>query len=222
MPESTDFLKQEQPSKPAVIVTRRVGVDQGDISQPEASVAPLELGKRVREIRLSQQLTLEEASRKTGLARSTLSKIENEQISPTFTAVTKLVNGLGIDIPQLFSPVKKTVSAGGRRDITRQGEGRLHPTRTYEHELLATELSGKKMIPYRTTVRARSFDEYREWVRHDGEEFLLVLHGSIELYTEYYQPVELFEGDSAYYDAQMGHALVSTSGDDAVILWVTA
>ncbi len=222
VPESTDFLKQEQQSKPAVVVTRRVGVDQKGGSQPEASVAPLELGKRVREIRLSQQLTLEEASQKTGLARSTLSKIENEQISPTFTAVTKLVNGLGIDIPQLFSPVKKTVSAGGRRDITRQGEGRLHPTSTYEHELLATELSGKKMIPYRTTVRARSFDEYGEWVRHDGEEFLLILHGSIELYTEYYQPVELFEGDSAYYDAEMGHALVSTSDDDAVILWVTA
>ncbi|MFK0569927.1 helix-turn-helix domain-containing protein [Endozoicomonas sp.] len=203
-------------------MTRRVGVDQGVVSQPEASVAPLELGKRVREIRLSQQLTLEEASQKTGLARSTLSKIENEQISPTFAAVTKLVNGLGIDLPQLFSPMPEKVTAGGRRDITRNGEGRIHPTSTYEHELLATELSGKKMIPYRTTVRARSFDEYREWVRHDGEEFLLVLRGSIELYTEYYQPVELFEGDSAYYDAEMGHALVSISEDDAVILWVTA
>ncbi len=54
-------------------------------------VEPLELGKRVREIRLSQNLTLEEASKLTGLARSTLSKIENEQISPTFTAVNKLV-----------------------------------------------------------------------------------------------------------------------------------
>ncbi len=108
MPESMEFLKQEQQSKPAVVITRRVGVNSEGISQPEASVAPLELGKRVREIRLSQQLTLEEASQRTGLARSTLSKIENEQISPTFAAVTKLVNGLGIDIPQLFSPVKKT------------------------------------------------------------------------------------------------------------------
>ena len=59
---STDFLKQEQQNKPAVLVTRRVGVDQEGGSQPEASVAPLELGKRVREIRLGQQLTLEEAS----------------------------------------------------------------------------------------------------------------------------------------------------------------
>lgn len=210
MSEQAHFLKRE---KQSVVITR---------SDREASVEPLQLGQRVREIRLSQKLTLEEASQKTGLARSTLSKIENEQISPTFTAVTKLVNGLGIDIPQLFTQPSEKKAASGRRAITRKGEGRLHPTTTYEHELLASELSGKKMVPYRTTVFARSFDDYQDWVRHEGEEFLLVLSGSIQLYTEYYQPVELSEGDSAYYDAEMGHALVSVSEEDAVILWVTA
>ena len=210
MTDQAHFLKRE---KQSVIVTR---------SHREAAVEPLQLGQRVREIRLSQNLTLEEASKKTGLARSTLSKIENEQISPTFAAVTKLVNGLGIDIPQLFTQPPEKKAASGRRDVTRKGQGKLHPTTTYEHELLATELSGKRMIPYRTTVFARSFDDYQDWVRHEGEEFLLVLNGRIELYTEFYQPVELAEGDSAYYDAEMGHVLISTSDEDAVILWVTA
>lgn len=189
----------------------------------DAVVEPLELGKRVREIRLSQNLTLEEASKLTGLARSTLSKIENEQISPTFTAVNKLVKGLGIDIPQLFtSPQKKAPGSGGRRDITRGGEGKPHPTPTYEHELLATQLTNKKMIPFKTTVRTHSWDDYGDWVRHDGEEFLYVLTGSIMFYTEFYEPIELFPGDSAYYDCEMGHALVSTSEEDAEVIWVTA
>ncbi|MEH6813903.1 MAG: helix-turn-helix transcriptional regulator, partial [Motiliproteus sp.] len=39
----------------------------------EANVEPMQLGKRVKQIRLSNNLTLEEASRRTGLARSTLS-----------------------------------------------------------------------------------------------------------------------------------------------------
>lgn len=189
----------------------------------ESMVEPLELGKRVREIRLSQNLTLEEASKLTGLARSTLSKIENEQISPTFTAVNKLVKGLGIDIPQLFTqPTKKAPGSGGRRDITRSGEGKPHPTPTYEHELLATQLTSKKMIPFKTTVRTHSWDEYEDWVRHDGEEFLYVLSGSIMFYSEFYEPIELNVGDSAYYDCEMGHALISTSEQDAEILWVTA
>lgn len=196
---------------------------QMTLTRAETTLSPMELGKRVREIRLSQNLTLEEASKLTGLARSTLSKIENEQISPTFVAVQKLVQGLGINIPQLFEqPDKQRNQASGRRDITRAGEGKPHPTPTYEHELLSYQLSRKKMLPYRTSVRARSFDEYGDWVRHDGEEFLYVLSGSLLFYTEFYEPVELSKGDSAYYDCDMGHALVSTSDADAVVLWVTA
>lgn len=211
MPDKPSFLKGEQQF---FTVSR---------DNAEAVVEPLELGKRVREIRLSQSLTLEEASKRTGLARSTLSKIENEQISPTFTAVNKLVKGLGIDIPQLFTqPKKKGPGSGGRRDITRSGEGKPHPTPTYEHELLATQLSSKKMIPFKTTVRTHSWDEYEDWVRHDGEEFLYVLTGSIMFYTEFYEPIELNAGDSAYYDCEMGHALVSISEKDAEVLWVTA
>jgi quercetin dioxygenase-like cupin family protein len=78
------------------------------------------------------------------------------------------------------------------------------------------------MVPFKTRVRARRFDEFKEWVRHDGEEFLLVLRGKVCFYSEFYEPVELAQGDSVYYDATMGHAVVSVSADDADILWVVA
>ena len=80
----------------------------------------------------------------------------------------------------------------------------------------------KAMLPYRARVRARSMDEFDGWVRHDGEEFLYVLTGVIKLYTEFYEPVEMRRGDSAYYDGSMGHNVVSVSEDDATILWVTS
>ncbi|GLS90325.1 transcriptional regulator [Psychromonas marina] len=184
-------------------------------------IAPIKLGERLKEIRKTLGLTLEEASQKTGLARSTLSKIENEQISPTFQAMQKLTTGLQIDIPQLFSAPKK-VTATGRRDITRNEEGKAHPTSTYEHELLAIQLTNKKMMPFKSKVRARDFSDYSAWIRHDGEEFLLVLSGEITFFSEFYEPVNLQQGDSVYYDANMGHMLISISDDDALILWVTA
>lgn len=217
MPDEPLFLKQgtaHEGETQAMRVARK--------SATEATLEPLQLGQRVRAIRLSQNLTLEEASKRTGLARSTLSKIENEQISPTFSAVNKLVHGLGIDIPQLFARPRTGASAGGRRDITRKGEGKPHPTPTYEHELLATQLTQKKMVPFRTRVHTRTFDEFSDWIRHEGEEFLYVLSGTLLFYTEFYEPVTLSEGDSAYYDCTMGHALVSTSEQDAEVLWVTA
>ena len=155
----------------------------------DQNIEPLRLGQRIKDIRSKLGITLEEASQRTGLARSTLSKIENEQISPTFQAMQKLAMGLQIDMPQLFEPPRKKV-ATGRRDLTKVGQGKPHPTPTYEHELLATELSNKKMMPFKSRVRARTFEEYNDWVRHDGEEFLMIISGDVMFYSEFYEPVD--------------------------------
>ncbi|MEO9652841.1 MAG: XRE family transcriptional regulator [Roseobacter sp.] len=182
---------------------------------------PLDLGVRVRELRKAQGWTLEQAASQAGLARSTLSKIENGQMSPTYDALKKLAVGLQISIPQLFTP-PQAEKINGRLSVTKSGQGSAHATVTYEHELLADTLSKKQMLPYRARVRARNMSEFDGWVRHDGEEFLYVLTGVIRLYTEFYEPIEMRRGDSAYYDAAMGHNVVSVSAEDASILWVTS
>ncbi|MHA6345793.1 helix-turn-helix domain-containing protein [Roseivivax sp. CAU 1761] len=195
----------------------RIARDAG----PEEVGEPLDLGARVRELRKARDWTLEQAARQAGLARSTLSKIENGQMSPTYDALKKLATGLEISVPQLFTPPKRD-KINGRMTVTREGQGVAQATATYEHQLLAETLTRKQMLPYRARVRARSLDEFDGWVRHDGEEFLYVLTGVIRLYTEFYEPVEMRRGDSAYYDATMGHNVVSVSEDDATILWVTS
>lgn len=204
----------DKPEIPSVLTIARAG-------QEKIQVESLNLGERVRNLRKAQNLTLEQAAQAAGLARSTLSKIENEQMSPTFEAVRKLASGLGISVPQLFTP-PRSEKVMARRAITRSGEGRAHPTATYEHEMFAGELRSKKMLPYRATVRTRSFEDFNGWVRHDGEEFLYVLSGVVRFFTEFYEPVDLKRGDTAYYDAAMGHNLISVSEDDAQILWVTS
>ncbi len=195
----------------------RIARENGD----EAQAEPLDLGPRVRELRKERSWTLEQAARQAGLARSTLSKIENGQMSPTYDALKKLAVGLDISVPQLFTPPQQE-KANGRMVVTRAGEGQGQPTATYEHDLLAPAFKNKKMLPYSARVRARRMEEFDGWVRHDGEEFLYVLTGVIQLYTEFYEPMELRRGDSAYYDATMGHNVLSISPEDATILWVTA
>jgi transcriptional regulator with XRE-family HTH domain len=186
-----------------------------------AAAAPLDLGERVRALRKAKGWTLEQAAGQAGLARSTLSKIENGQMSPTYDALKKLALGLSISVPQLFTPAAQA-QVSGRIVVTKSGEGQAHATATYEHELLAGALTKKQMLPYRATIRARDLAEFNGWVRHEGEEFLYVLTGVIRLYTEFYEPVDLRRGDSAYYDASMGHNVISLSEEDATILWVTS
>ncbi|SHE43284.1 transcriptional regulator, XRE family with cupin sensor [Ruegeria intermedia] len=195
----------------------RIARDNGTQSEPE----PVDLGARVRELRKARNWTLEQAANQAGLARSTLSKIENGQMSPTYDALKKLATGLEISVPQLFTPPERD-QVIGRMAVTRNGQGAAHATTTYEHELLAETLTKKQMLPYRARVRARSMDEFDGWVRHDGEEFLYVLTGVVRLYTEFYEPVEMRRGDSAYYDGSMGHNVISVSEEDATILWVTS
>ncbi len=205
-------MTQKDP-KQLIRIARASGLDE--------AAEPLDLGARVRELRKARDWTLEQAANQAGLARSTLSKIENGQMSPTYEALKKLAVGLEISIPQLFTPLQKE-QVNGRMVVTKSGEGVATATATYEHELLADTLTKKHMLPYRARVRARSMDEFDGWVRHDGEEFLYVLTGVIRLYTEFYEPMEMRRGDSAYYDAAMGHNVVSVSAEDANILWVTS
>ena len=195
----------------------RIARESGD----ETPAEPVNLGLRVRDLRKARGWTLEQAAAQAGLARSTLSKIENGQMSPTYEALKKLAEGLAISVPQLFTPPKR-LQVSGRMTVTKSGEGQGHATATYEHELLAGPLTRKQMLPYRTQIRARKFEEFDGWVRHDGEEFLYVLTGVVRLFTEFYAPVDLRRGDSAYYDASMGHNVISLSEEDATLLWVTS
>lgn len=179
----------------------------------------IELGKRIRELRRAREWTLEEVAAATGLAASTLSKIENDRMSPTFDVVQKLAHGFDIDITELFS-TPAPPRAGARRSVVRQGAGKLLDADVYSHQLLAAELTNKSILPFLTTIKARSVDEFDSWGSHEGEEFLYVLEGSVEFYTEHYEPVALEVGDGIYIDSMMRHACISTSPGDAKVLWI--
>ncbi|RQH09043.1 helix-turn-helix domain-containing protein [Paraburkholderia dinghuensis] len=189
------------------------------LNQPAGS-STADLGRRVRAARVAHDLTLDTASQLCGVSRSTLSKIENGIMSPTFDVLQKIVVGLKIDLGELFGSAPKQ-NAGGRRALTRRGAGQRHAYRGYEMELLATDLAHKAMLPFRIRITAHSLDAFDDWGRHEGEEFLYVISGSVCLYSELYAPTELEAGDSLYFDSRTGHAAISTSKEDAEVLWMS-
>jgi len=183
------------------------------------------LGERLRMIRTKLGLTLAAAAQMTGTGTSTLSKIENGQMSPTYDVLQKIVQGLQIDLVDLFD-AQQHVLPSGRRAITRAGAGSVHVTPQYKYEALGTELTHKKFFPLRATITARTSRlasaEAPDISSHAGEEFVYVLSGAIELHTDYYAPCRLEAGDSVYFDSGMRHALVSVSEQDAEILWIAS
>ncbi len=173
----------------------------------------------LRRLRREAGLTLQELGDRCGLASSTLSKIENGQMSPTYDTILRVAGGLGLDMAELFTGTAPS-DIGGRRTVTRRGQGVIRSTAQYSYEMLAAELSGKQFIPLLTTIEARSMSDFPSLVRHSGEEFFYVLSGQVTLHTEHYAATVLEIGDSCYFDSSMGHACVSSGDEPAQILWI--
>lgn len=178
------------------------------------------VGTRLREIRRDLDHTLAQISRMTGVSISNLSKIENNQISPSFDVMKRICDGLGIGIEDLVRSGEKHV-VSGRKTVTRGGEGDFFGTDQYAYRAHASEISRKAMVPLEITVRARSVDEFDHWSRHRGEEFVYVLSGAIEVHTEHYAPFRIDRGESAYFDSGMRHLYLSVSDEDAHVLSVS-
>lgn len=196
-----------------------------------APIEPLEqprpararLGRALRAIRNGLGISLAEVALRTGVSVSTLSKVENSQMSLTYDKLVQLSEGLEVDISAFFdtSPPAEAVGNGqvtARRSITRPGEEMLVETPNYDYRYLCTDLSQKAMVPILITIRARSMVRFSQLSRHSGEEFIYVLRGPIEVHTEHYAPARLNEGDAIYIDSTMAHASLAIGDTDALVI----
>jgi transcriptional regulator with XRE-family HTH domain len=171
-------------------------------------------GDAIRARRKKSAMTLKELSQRTGLAVSTLSKLEKGQMSLSYDKLLLLSKGLGVDMALLLQPnagpAASSVGGGGRRVVQRAGEGQVIETHSYHQVYLATELLNKQFTPLIGEAKIRTIEEFLrefgDWIRHPGEEFMLVLEGEIDFHTELYAPLHLKSGDSVYFDSDMGHA----------------
>src|SRR3546814_10294564 len=77
------------------------------------------------------------------------------------------------------------------------------------------------MMPFFTRIKAYQVAENEGWSHHEGEEFVYVLNGTIELHTEYYQPTVLSAGDCFYIDSRMRHRVINLGDTAADVIWVS-
>lgn len=187
------------------------------------SVPKVTLGSLMRDLRNRHGLTLKQMSTITGIPFSTLAKVEHDRLTLTFDKLQMVSERLNIRMADLFAEPDTAAPAiaNSRRSIATMTNALSVATANYDYHYLSPELRQKDMIPIVSRVKARSFAEFGDLVRHDGQEFLYVLSGRIVVYTEYYGPATLAAGESIYIDSRMGHAYVLSEGcDEALALCV--
>ncbi|KQU85859.1 hypothetical protein ASD12_31155 [Mesorhizobium sp. Root102] len=185
----------------------------GLYDQQKAPGKAFDLSARLRSLRKQHSITLEELARRSGLVRSTLSKMENGRMSPTFEVLLKLASGFGMELAELLKP-QAFPAPTGRFAVT---EGADADQIEYPNYILvphASNLKSKRMLPFISRMTARSLEEFDDWNRHETEDFMLVLSGQMIFYSDTYEPIVLNPGDSIYFDGRMGHACIS--GGDTI------
>ncbi len=194
---------------------------EGAAAAGTTDAAPSTLGDNLHRIRNRLGLSLGEVSQRSGLAHSSLWKVENHQMSLTYDKLVALTQGLGVDVAELFA-AQPARMAPGRRAVSRRGEGPSQGTKHGEYVYPCTELRDRRMTPMLTDLSCDSLEAFGDWSRHAGEEYVYVVKGPVVFASEFYAPLELQTGDSLYYDSGMGHAFLRAGVGEAQILSVVA
>ncbi len=178
-----------------------------------------DFGRRLRQLRSDRGWTLAEVAERSGLAISTLSKAERGIISLTYDRLSRLARGLDVDLAAFFNAEGQSFEPGSFA-VARKGEFKQQETQAYVYEMLFPDVWNKAMVPMMGSLKARELADFEDFVRHPGQEFLVVLEGRVTVFVEGRDPVHLSAGDCLYFDSAVGHLYASDGDRDARILVV--
>ena len=180
----------------------------------------LELSARIKSWRQARGMSQLDLAQKAGFARSTLSKIENGLLSPTFEILLKLAQGFDMPIADLLQPERQAPGMAGRLVVTR---GTEHAPLNYDNNRLfplAPQLRGRSFQSCVVEFTCDTLEAFGDWNRHATDDMLYVLSGTLEFHSEGYQPMQLSPGDSLHFDGAMPHACLKASDAPCRCLYI--
>jgi len=182
------------------------------------------LGQLVKAERQRREWTLRQMSERVGIPLSTLAKVEQDKLSLTYDKLQQMTARLGVTMAEFLAQDSAEpmppAAITARRSTTGTDNTVRVETSNYDYDYLCADLRDKRMVPILTRIRSRSLAEFGELIRHEGEEFLYVLEGCIEVHTQFYMPQTLQVGQGIYIDSTMGHAYVAKDCESALVLAV--
>ena len=175
-------------------------------------VKELQIGRKVRRLRQEQRLTLQQLAEATGLSKPLLSQIENDQVIPPLATLLRIAKALRVNLHHFFQEEGDSekcilVRAEERRPQPRRTAGGDPAAPPYSYHSLAVGKRQRNMEPFLVEFDARDWTE-EMLVSHQGEEFLFLLEGELELHYGD-KVMTMHPGDSVYYDSTEPHGYLA-------------
>jgi transcriptional regulator with XRE-family HTH domain len=180
----------------------------------------VQVGERVKRVREQRGLSLLDISQRTGMDMEILSDIEEGKVPPPLGSVIKLAKALEMKMGYFISGDEEkayTIVRRGDRKVVSRFDSRKGKHYGYEYESLAPHKKDRHMEPFLVTLQPAMTEEERS--THDGQEFIFVLRGKMEVRLG--EEIHVLEpGDSIYYDSTVPHLVKCHGGEATKILAV--
>jgi transcriptional regulator with XRE-family HTH domain len=177
----------------------------------------IDIGSKIKKMRLQKKMKLKDLARETGLSIGLISKVENNNTSPSLSTLIKLANLLGTDASFFLAEGENKDNAV----VCRKDDRKVWTSNDDKiiFELLNPSLRSKKMEV--VCAKIERFESPDEKYTHEGEEFGLILKGQVKVELENESHV-LNEGDSIYFKSTIPHAISCANSEPAEALWVNS
>lgn len=182
------------------------------------------VGLKIKGIRESKNLTIEEVSERSGLGVDQIKSIETDEFLPSLGPLIKIARALGVrlgtfldDNDHLGPAVCRAEEHSMGRAISFSNDA-TEARKNMVYHPLARQKAGRSMEPFLIDVQPNE-EKHFKLSAHEGEEFIYVMQGEIEIvYGK--ETYSLHEGDSIYYDSIVKHHVHGAPGKSAKILAV--
>ena len=171
------------------------------------------LGEKIKDLRLSCELTQEELADRCELTKGYISQLENDLTSPSITTLIDILSALGTDLKEFFS--------GGEEEekiVFSKNEFVEKVTEGYTLNWLVPNAQKNEMEPIHIKLNPNSASD--EDFPHEGEEFGFVIKGEIILVLGK-RKVKVKKGESFYFTAKKVHQILNKSTSPAEFVWVS-
>jgi transcriptional regulator with XRE-family HTH domain len=188
--------------------------------RPRQTDAHEALADRIRRWRDARSWNQQELADRSGFARSTLSKIENGLLSPTFEILLKISKGFGCDLADLVRQDGPALT--GRMVVERGTPGAPVQDVNSRFWPLGPQIKGRDFQAMIVEFTQDDLAGFGPWNRHDTDDMLHVLSGELALHTEGYETVHLSAGDTVHFDGAMLHACLNAGPGPCRCLYIFA
>lgn len=180
--------------------------------EPPQEDIQVNVGERVKAVREGRNLSLQDISQRTDLDVALLEQIESGSLAPPLGTVIKLAKALNLKMGYFISGEEDrayTIVRKSDRKVVSRYDSKKGEYYGYGYESLAPHKKNRHMEPFLVSLDPAETEEERS--THDGQEFIYVLEGAMEVRLD--EEIHILRpGDAIYYDSTVPH-LVKCHGD---------